>query len=39
MEDKIADKSNVEIVGKYEPTIFKFGGHQKGIRPSDHELK
>jgi hypothetical protein len=39
MDDKIADKSNVELVGKYEPTKFSFGGYQKGVKPADHELK
>jgi type 1 glutamine amidotransferase len=39
MEDKIAERSNVELVGKYEPTKFSFGGYQNGIKPADHELK
>jgi type 1 glutamine amidotransferase len=39
MDDKIAEKSNVEIVGKFEPTKFSFGGYQKGIKPAEHELK
>jgi hypothetical protein len=39
MDDKIAEKSNVELVGKFEPTRFSFGGYRKGIKPADHELK
>jgi len=39
MEDKIPAKSNVEYVGEYKPTFFGFGKHQKGVKPSDHELK
>jgi hypothetical protein len=39
MEEKIAERSNVELVGKYEPSKFSFGGYQKGIKPAEHELK
>jgi type 1 glutamine amidotransferase len=39
MEDKIADKSNVEIVGEYKPTPFGFRGFKKGVKPSDYALK
>jgi type 1 glutamine amidotransferase len=35
MEDRIADKANVEIVGEYKPLPFKFGGYKKGIKPAD----
>ena len=35
MEDKIPARSNVELVGKYEPSNFKFGGHKKGVKPAD----
>ncbi len=35
MEDKIAEKSKVDLVGKYEPTPFKHGGHKKGVKPED----
>ncbi len=35
MEDKIPAKTNVELVGKYEPLPFKFGGHKKGVKPAD----
>ncbi len=36
--DKIPAKSNVEIVGKYEPNAIGFGGFKKGIKPADHKL-
>jgi type 1 glutamine amidotransferase len=35
LEDRIAAKSPVDIVGSYSPTPFKFGGHQKGKQPAD----
>ncbi len=35
LEDKIASKSNVEIVGEYKPTAFKSGGHKTGVKPAD----
>jgi type 1 glutamine amidotransferase len=35
MEDQIPAKSNVALVGKYEPTPFGFGKHKPGVRPSD----
>jgi len=35
MENKIPERSNVDIVGKYEPSPFKFGGHKKGVKPAD----
>jgi len=38
MEDMIPAKSNVDVVGKYEPTPFGFGKHAKGVRPSDLDL-
>jgi len=38
MEDKIPAKSKVDIVGKYEPNPIGFGGHKKGLKPSDHKL-
>ena len=39
MEDKIPEKSKVDLVGEYKPTPFKTGAHQKGVKPSDHVLK
>ena len=35
LEDKIPAKSNVDIVGKYDPLPFGFGKHTPGVRPSD----
>ncbi|MHB8865307.1 MAG: ThuA domain-containing protein [Pirellulaceae bacterium] len=35
LEDKIPAKSNVEIVGEYDPLPFGFGKHKPGVRPSD----
>jgi hypothetical protein len=37
MEDQIADKSNVAIVGEYKPTNFGFNGFKKGVKPGDHK--
>jgi len=39
MEKKIAEKSNVDIVGEYKPRPFGFGTYEKGKKPSDHEMK
>lgn len=39
MEDKIPAKSNVDFVGEYNPNKIGMGGHKKGIKPSDHEIK
>ena len=39
LEAKIPEKSNVEIVGAYEPTPYRDGGHKKGVKPGDHAMK
>jgi len=39
MEDKIPAKSNVDIVGEYNPNQIGMGGHKKGLKPSDHKLQ
>jgi hypothetical protein len=39
MEDKIPTRSNVDLVGEYNPNKIGMGGHKRGIMPSDHELK
>jgi type 1 glutamine amidotransferase len=39
LESQIPDKSNVELVGQYQPSPFKFGGFRPGLKPADHELK
>jgi type 1 glutamine amidotransferase len=36
LEDKIADKSNVAIVGEFKPTRFGFNGFVKGRKPADY---
>ena len=36
METQISGKSRVDIVGKFAPTPFKFGGYTKGVKPADH---
>jgi hypothetical protein len=39
LEDQIAEKSKVDLVGDYQPLPFRFGGFEKGRKPSDHALK
>ena len=39
MEQQIPEKSNVEIVGEYNPTMFGYGKFKKGQTPADHALK
>lgn len=39
LEDKIPERTNVELVGDYEPSNFKFDGFKRGVKPADHELK
>lgn len=39
LEKQIADASKVDIVGEYKPLPFKFDGHKKGVKPSDHAIK
>lgn len=38
MEEQIPPKSNVDYVGKYEPTFFGFNKFKRGVKPADHEL-
>ncbi|MCW9705315.1 ThuA domain-containing protein [Fodinibius salsisoli] len=35
MEEDIPEESDVSIDGAYNPTMFGFGDHQKGMKPSD----
>lgn len=35
MEDQIPEKSDVTIVGTYEPLPFAFNGARKGVKPAD----
>jgi len=34
----VPERTNVEIVGQYEPTQFGFGKYRKGVKPSDLKL-
>ena len=36
LEEKIPAKSNVDLVGTYEPTSFGFNGAKKGLSPADY---
>ncbi len=38
MEEQMAEKSDVDMVGTYRPTMFGFGKHQKGLRPVDFAM-
>jgi hypothetical protein len=38
LEEKIPEKSNVELVGEYKPTRFGFNGFTKGVKPEEHKL-
>jgi hypothetical protein len=39
MEGKIPERSNVEIVGTYDPPPIGVGGHRKGIKPADLKIE
>ena len=39
LEEKIPAKSNVDFVGKYEPSPIGVGRYKKNVRPSDYALK
>ncbi len=39
MEDRIPAKSNVDLVGEYDPNPIGMGGHKRGLKPSDHRIK
>lgn len=36
MESQITGNLKVDIVGKFEPSKFSFGGFKKGVKPSDY---
>jgi type 1 glutamine amidotransferase len=38
LEDKIPEKSDVTVVGDFQPTNFKFNGFKPGVKPAEHEL-
>jgi len=35
LESQIPAAANVDLVGTFEPTPFKSGGHRKGVKPAD----
>lgn len=39
LEDQIAARSAVDIVGKFEALPFKTNGYKKGVRPEDHLMR
>jgi type 1 glutamine amidotransferase len=39
LEDRIPEKSDVDLVGEYKPSPFRFNGARRGVKPSDLELK
>ncbi len=39
MEDRIPEKTRVDVVGDYHPRKFGFGGFEKGLKPADHAAK
>jgi len=39
MDKQIPERSEVGVVGRFEPRPFAFNGFKKGVRPADHELK
>lgn len=39
LEDKVPEKTNVALVGEFKPSPFKFGGHQKGVKPEELAIK
>ena len=38
MEDRIADRAKVDVVGDFAPTPFGFNKAKKGVKPSDHRM-
>jgi hypothetical protein len=38
LEDKIPAKSNVDLVGPFQPTFYGFGEYRRGVKPADHRL-
>ncbi len=35
LEDQIRPDSNIDFVGPYHPTTFRFGGYRRNVRPGD----
>ena len=38
LEDRIPDRTNVELVGEYHPLPFGFNGAKKGVKPEEHAI-
>ncbi|HXG61161.1 MAG TPA: ThuA domain-containing protein [Planctomycetota bacterium] len=38
LEDRIPERANVDFVGTYTPSPFRFDGFKKGVTPADHRL-
>jgi len=39
MEEKIAPRAKVDLIGEYKPNRIGVGGHKKGLKPKDHQIK
>lgn len=39
LDEQINEQLSITIPGKYEPTMFGFGTHRKGLKPIDLEVK
>src|SRR5438552_9476288 len=39
LDDKIPAKSDVTVVGDYQPSNFKFNGFKPGVKPEEHQLR
>lgn len=38
LEGSLPARAKVDVVGAFEPTPFRFGGHKRGVKPSDLKL-
>lgn len=38
LDMEVPQRAKVDIVGEYKPTPIGYGGHKKGVKPSDHRL-
>ncbi len=38
LSDTMPSKSNVDIIGPYDPKPIGFGGNKKGVKPQDHRI-
>lgn len=39
LEGQIPSKTNVDIIGEFQPTMYGFNGAKKGMKPSDYAMK